>query len=191
MHTGRLHGGIFPASYSHVSESIAYDASLSPATGLKFGIYSDAGPLTCAGYPGSRFHEDLDAQSFADWGVDYLKYDNCWAPPTDWVIDRCARTRSGDGVLCALDHAQDSTSCRQCTAVQYSCHQHDIKCGSACMVQRRGSFIHCCRYGMHRYIDMRDALNKTGRPIFFSLCEWGVADPWLWAPKVTFETAVG
>lgn len=35
-----------------------------------------------------------------------------------------------------------------------------------------------------RYQAMRDALNKTGRPILYSLCEWGVADPWLWAPEV-------
>ncbi len=34
-----------------------------------------------------------------------------------------------------------------------------------------------------RYEAMRDALNKTGRPILFSMCEWGVADPWLWAQK--------
>ena len=35
-----------------------------------------------------------------------------------------------------------------------------------------------------RFSAMREALNATGRPILFSLCEWGVADPWLWAPKV-------
>lgn len=35
-----------------------------------------------------------------------------------------------------------------------------------------------------RYEAMQGALNATGRPILFSLCEWGVADPWLWAPKV-------
>jgi alpha-galactosidase len=45
--------------------------------GLKLGIYEDAGTATCAGYPGSLGHEDLDAQTFADWTVDYLKYDNC------------------------------------------------------------------------------------------------------------------
>ena len=39
---------------------------------------------------------------------------------------------------------------------------------------------------MDRYVAMRDALNKTGRPILFSLCEWGVADPWLWAQKARF-----
>jgi alpha-galactosidase len=47
------------------------------AKGLKLGIYEDAGTATCAGYPGSLGHEDLDAQTFADWSVDYLKYDNC------------------------------------------------------------------------------------------------------------------
>ena len=71
---------------------------------------------------GSRGHELEDAQSFADWEVDFLKYDNCWAPPADWVVDR--------------------------------------------------------------YTAMRDALNRTGRPILYSMCDWGVGDPWLWAPKV-------
>ncbi|MEV5279442.1 ricin-type beta-trefoil lectin domain protein [Streptomyces sp. NPDC052811] len=45
--------------------------------GLKLGIYEDAGTATCAGYPGSLGHEATDAKSFASWGVDYLKYDNC------------------------------------------------------------------------------------------------------------------
>ncbi|KAI7846119.1 hypothetical protein COHA_000380 [Chlorella ohadii] len=92
------------------------------ARGLKFGIYGDAGALTCAGYPGSRGFEKVDAQTWAEWGIDYLKYDNCWAPASDWVIDR--------------------------------------------------------------YVAMRDALNATGRPILYSMCEWGVADPWTWAATV-------
>lgn len=48
--------------------------------GLKFGMYSCAGILTCAGYPSSYDHEFQDAQQFADWGVDYLKYDFCNFP---------------------------------------------------------------------------------------------------------------
>ncbi|MQS35788.1 NPCBM/NEW2 domain-containing protein [Streptomyces katsurahamanus] len=46
---------------------------------LKFGIYTSAGTKTCnrAGFPGALGHEYSDAQQFADWGVDYLKYDNC------------------------------------------------------------------------------------------------------------------
>ncbi|WP_187263502.1 glycoside hydrolase family 27 protein [Pontibacter beigongshangensis] len=47
------------------------------AKGLKFGIYSDAGSQTCGGRPGSRGYEFQDAQTYASWGVDYLKYDWC------------------------------------------------------------------------------------------------------------------
>ena len=47
---------------------------------LKFGIYSCAGILTCAGYPSSFEHEFTDAATFAEWGVDYLKYDYCNRP---------------------------------------------------------------------------------------------------------------
>ena len=46
--------------------------------GLKFGMYSCAGNLTCAGYPGSFEHEFTDAETFAYWGVDFLKYDYCY-----------------------------------------------------------------------------------------------------------------
>ncbi|HPF39018.1 MAG TPA: NPCBM/NEW2 domain-containing protein [Phycisphaerae bacterium] len=45
--------------------------------GLKLGIYSGPGPKTCAGYEASYQHELLDAQSYAAWGIDYLKYDWC------------------------------------------------------------------------------------------------------------------
>jgi alpha-galactosidase len=48
--------------------------------GLKLGIYSDAGTSTCAGYAGSLGYEAVDAATFAKWGVDYLKYDNCNVP---------------------------------------------------------------------------------------------------------------
>ncbi len=47
------------------------------ALGLKFGIYSSPGPLTCGGYTASYQFEINDARSFASWGVDYLKYDWC------------------------------------------------------------------------------------------------------------------
>ena len=47
------------------------------ALGLKFGIYSSPGPLTCGGYTASYSHELQDARSYAAWGVDYLKYDWC------------------------------------------------------------------------------------------------------------------
>lgn len=45
--------------------------------GLKFGIYSSPGTLTCGGYTASYQHEMQDATSYANWGIDYLKYDWC------------------------------------------------------------------------------------------------------------------
>ena len=59
--------------------------------GLKFGIYSSPGPKTCGGHVGSYQHEERDAKTWADWGVDYLKYDYCYycdiAPkPTEALI---------------------------------------------------------------------------------------------------------
>jgi len=89
--------------------------------GMKFGLYSDAGTGTCQGRPGSLGYEDIDARTYAEWGVDYLKYDNCNADP---------------------------------------------------------------RTPEERYPIMRDALNKSGRAIFYSMCEWGVDDPAKWAKTV-------
>jgi alpha-galactosidase len=52
-------------------------ADYAHSLGLKFGIYSDAGSKTCAGRPGGLGHEYQDALKYAEWGVDYLKYDWC------------------------------------------------------------------------------------------------------------------
>ena len=49
--------------------------------GLKLGVYSDAGSMTCARFAASLGHEVDDAKAFAEWGVDFLKYDNCFATP--------------------------------------------------------------------------------------------------------------
>ena len=57
-----------------------YVADYVHSQGLKFGMYSSNGVRTCADYPASFDHEFLDAQTFADFGVDYLKYDNCYKP---------------------------------------------------------------------------------------------------------------
>ncbi|MFD6186796.1 hypothetical protein [Streptomyces goshikiensis] len=93
--------------------------------GLKLGIYESAGRNTCAPvptqpgryFPGSLDHERQDAASFAAWGVDLLKYDNC-----------------------SNDSLPDQP----------------------------------------RYRAMRDALRETGRPILYSLCNWGLADVATW-----------
>jgi len=58
--------------------------------GLKFGLYSSAGTETCQGYPASLDRERLHAEQFAEWGVDYLKYDNCGDHAGRDAIDRYA-----------------------------------------------------------------------------------------------------
>jgi alpha-galactosidase len=97
--------------------------------GLKFGIYSDAGTKTCGKMPGSYGYEEKDAKLFAEWGVDFLKYDYCFCP-------------------------------------DYVSANNDYKMAIA------------------RYKAMGDALKTTGRPILFSICEWGPRSPWLWGKDV-------
>jgi len=67
-----------PTRFPH---GIAALAAYLHARGLELGIYEDAGVHTCGGLPGSLGHERDDAAQFAAWGVDYLKYDNCYAGP--------------------------------------------------------------------------------------------------------------
>jgi len=90
------------------------------AKGLKFGLYTDAGRRTCQGRPGSYGHEELDAKTYAEWGVDYVKIDWCNSQGLD------ARTQ---------------------------------------------------------YAKFRDALKQAGRPIVFSICEWGFNQPWEWGSQ--------
>lgn len=68
------------------------------AKGFKFGIYNCAGTKTCGGYPGGWGHEFQDALKYAEWGVDYLKYDWCNSGTAD---PRDAYTRMRDGLYAA------------------------------------------------------------------------------------------
>ena len=56
--------------------------------GLKVGIYSSAGTTTCQGLAGSLGYEQVDAETFADWGIDYLKLDTCGAHSTTTLDGR-------------------------------------------------------------------------------------------------------
>ena len=76
--------------------------------GLKLGIYSDAGALTCGGFPGSLGHEYQDARTYAAWGIDYLKYDWCHtgsqSAPDSYALMRDALLEAGRPiVLCRCD----------------------------------------------------------------------------------------
>lgn len=55
--------------------------------GLKLGIYADMGLFTCMGFPGTTLDKiELDAQTFASWGVDYLKFDGCNSNPLEQML---------------------------------------------------------------------------------------------------------
>jgi alpha-galactosidase len=108
-----------PAKFSNGIKALA---DYVHSQGLKMGIYSSAGTTTCSGYPGSIGFEQQDAQTWASWGIDYLKYDNC-----------------GD---------------------------------------------HRGQTSQQRYTAMRDALAATGRPIFYSIVNWGQDAVWTWGRQV-------
>ena len=63
-----------PVKFPH---GIRYLSDYAHSKGLKLGIYSGPGQMTCAGYTGSEGHEKEDAALFASWGIDHLKYDSC------------------------------------------------------------------------------------------------------------------
>ena len=110
-----------------VADSVRFPGGIKPladyvhSKGLKFGIYTDAGHKTCEGRPGSYGYEEIDARTYARWGVDYVKIDWCNAEGLD------APTQ---------------------------------------------------------YAKLRDALATSGRPIVFSICEWGQNHPYEWAPAI-------
>ncbi len=108
--------------------------------GLKFGIYSGPGAQTCARYEGSLGHEVQDAQTYAEWGVDFLKYD-----------------------LCSF--------------------QEDMRRERDAHPGDPGSEYRMMIAAFRKMGDALQAAGKaTGRPIVYSLCQYGVAQPWVWGP---------
>jgi len=103
--------------------------------GLKIGIYSSPGPKTCAGYAGSYGHEEQDAKTYAEWGMDYLKYDLC-----------------SFGELIKKESGGDP---QKAFAMQKAAYEK-----------------------MHK------ALVATGRPIVYSLCQYGWNNVWEWGTEV-------
>lgn len=78
----------FPNGFKPVSD---YIHSLD----MKFGMYNATGTQTCAGFAGSYNHEYTDAQTFADWGTDYLKYDFCHNPLITLPLEPIANVKDG------------------------------------------------------------------------------------------------
>ena len=74
---GRDANGVIIPDSERFPDGMKAVADYVHSLGLKFGIYSCAGTHTCQGRPGSMGYQFIDAKTYADWGVDYLKYDWC------------------------------------------------------------------------------------------------------------------
>ena len=69
--------GVMVANPGRFPDGIPFLANYVHALGFKFGLYTTGSSNTCGGYPGSAGHEEQDANTYASWGVDYLKYELC------------------------------------------------------------------------------------------------------------------
>ncbi|KAJ5992108.1 hypothetical protein N7451_007832 [Penicillium sp. IBT 35674x] len=128
------------------------------ALGLKIGIYSSAGETTCAGYPASLGYEKVDAEAFSDWGIDYLKYDNCGVP-SNWTDEYNACVPDGD------IGTNPNGTCPDLT--DPAPPEYDWAKSNTSI----------------RYDRMRDALLAQSRTILFSLCDWGNAAVNTWGKE--------
>ncbi len=89
--------GVIVADTSKFPNGIRALADYVHADGLKLGVYSDHGTNTCQHKPGSYGYEYLDANTYAAWGVDYLKFDNCNLPAGD--IPQADYARMSDALM--------------------------------------------------------------------------------------------
>ncbi|MGH9344698.1 MAG: glycoside hydrolase family 27 protein [Terriglobia bacterium] len=127
--------------------------------GLKFGMYTGPGPKTCGGAEASYGHEAQDARMFASWGVDFLKYDLCTF--REIMVQKSGATaKSTASPASALGYAEIME--QEPNAV--------VEKGDAAM--------------RAAYLKMHQALLETGRPILFSMCQYGEAKVWEWGPRV-------
>jgi alpha-galactosidase len=76
----RAADGALQADPTRFPDGIAWLAAQLHAMGLKLGVYESFGAKTCQGLPGSYGHYQQDADTFASWGVDFLKFDYCGVP---------------------------------------------------------------------------------------------------------------
>ncbi len=78
--------------------------------GLKLGIYSSNGTLTCEDYPASLHHERTDAETFAEWGIEYFKYDFCHNKPVPYSAPFITKLNvsSKDGEEITTVYAEDA-----------------------------------------------------------------------------------
>jgi len=104
--TSRDEDGTIVADPDRFPSGIAALADYVHARGLKFGLYTDAGRKTCQGRPGSYGYEEIDARTYALWGVDYVKVDWCYTeglrPRIRYTVMKEALEASGRDIVFSI-----------------------------------------------------------------------------------------
>ncbi|KAL2068461.1 hypothetical protein VTL71DRAFT_16559 [Oculimacula yallundae] len=144
------------------------------ALGLKYGMYSSAGTMTCGRYPGSLGYEAIDAKTFAEWGVDYLKYDNCFPSP-EWIDDCFAC--NGDPNFDSIGKVNGSCTAATPVTGYYSWNNTSPFCAYEFPVD---GIDYSAKYTALKFKIMERELLAQNRTILYSLCEWGVDQVWTW-----------
>ena len=158
--------------------------------GLKFGIYSSPGPKTCAGFEGSFRHEAQDAQSYAEWGVDFLKHDWCTAQ----ILARVRRLGGYTALLPDRERAEVAAlgvEIDTLKAAGISDQDSEFKN----LLERRLAIVLKQTTASERlpidlaieqapYRLMGEALRRQGRDIVYNLCNYGQWNVWQWGPQV-------
>jgi alpha-galactosidase len=174
--------------------------------GLKVGLYSSPGAFTCAGAVASFQHEDQDAQSYADWGMDYLKYDWC-SYQENIITERAAKfaialPASADEIL-QLGAQQRDLDAKyaghppylqppsQEEREQISKQDHETSAKLEDLYhQLPGEAQGEINTGSDKepYQKMRASLDKVNRDIVFSFCQYGIGGVSSWGAEVGGNT---
>ena len=124
--------------------------------GLKLGIYETPYSTTCAGKTGSGGHEAQDAKSFASWGIDYLKFDDCRGPLTSFATMHDALVATGRPIFYSINPVYGAGSC-----VPPNCSVDELK---ICNMWRIGFDINASWSSFTGLIDIDKPLSQYAGP---------------------------
>ncbi len=161
--------------------------------GLKFGTYSSPGPKTCAGFTGSYGHEAQDVQTYAQWGVDYVKYDWCSygqiAPKHLQDLYCEALPKDADQIRQIMKEQASLPrgSRRSPLTAEQRAKTQELRKKLDAILQQLGPEK---RQAIEVQVDQQpyrlfgQLLEKADRDIIFSLCQYGMGDVWKWGDQV-------
>lgn len=174
--------------------------------GLKVGLYSSPGPFTCAGAVGSFQHESQDAQSYADWGMDYLKYDWCSyqeniilrraegfekALPADAAEIRHLAQRQYDNMVRYQFISHSNTDAARAERKGIQDENRDLNMKLEALYDHLKNPEHSeinTEADKAPYRLMRAALDKVDRDIVYSFCQYGMGGVQTWGAEIGGNT---